>query len=129
MQLATESIADESSRPPDNADPAADPKTKADDPTKLFLVLEGGGAKGIAHVAAWKALDRLVAKPKEAVAPPPSDLGSERFVLTGVAGTSAGAVIAAFIAAGAKAEDLIDNNGEVPLCKTLNIRRFRDIFS
>jgi len=26
----------------------------------LFLVLEGGGAKGIAHVAAWEALEPLL---------------------------------------------------------------------
>lgn len=97
--------------------------------TELFLVLEGGGARGIAHVAAWGVLDELVAKPFDPVPRDiPSDLGKDRFRLTAVAGSSAGAIVAAFIAAGAKAEDLIDREGRVPLCEVLGVEYFYDIF-
>ena len=69
--------------------------------TALSLVLGGGGAKGIAHIAAWAALEPLISTPTRKVKDFPPDLGERRFQLTEVAGTSAGALMAAFIAAGA----------------------------
>lgn len=57
---------------------------------RAFVAFAGGGAKGVVHVGALKALeDRGVA-------------------LKGVAGTSAGALVAALIASGFRADDLID---------------------
>src|ERR1043166_5168668 len=95
----------------------------------LFLVLEGGGARGVAHVAAWRVLETLVSKPRESLTHLPSDeLGPDRFTLTAVAGTSAGAVAAAFIAAGARSGDLIDRDGRVPLRDVLGLEHFHDIF-
>jgi predicted acylesterase/phospholipase RssA len=95
----------------------------------LFLVLEGGGARGVAHVAAWRVLENLISKPRESLAASlPEVLGPERFKLTAVAGTSAGAVAAAFIAAGAKSSDLIDSAGRVPLCDVLGVGYFHDLF-
>jgi predicted acylesterase/phospholipase RssA len=96
--------------------------------TPLLLVLEGGGAKGIGHIAAWEVLARLVATPTEKVPELPPDLGDARFCLTGVAGTSAGALVAAFIAAGASASELIDAEGRVPLCSALGLNYFHEVF-
>lgn len=63
----------------------------------IFAIFEGGGAKGIAHIGALKALE------------------TNGFELAGVAGTSAGALIATLAAAGYKADDILnpdlaDNN-------------------
>ena len=56
----------------------------------IFAIFEGGGAKGIAHVGALKALE------------------ANNFQLAGVAGTSAGALIAALVAAGYAADDILN---------------------
>jgi predicted acylesterase/phospholipase RssA len=55
-------------------------------------------------------------------------LGKNRYTLAGVAGTSSGAVAAAFIAAGAKPDDIIDRKGRVPFCDELGLGRFLDLF-
>ena len=92
----------------------------------LFLVLEGGGAKGIAHVAAWEALEPLLEQiPADVLA---SGEKPKSFEITGVAGTSAGAVVAAFIAAGATSRHLVDSEGRIPLCDALGLESFHDIF-
>ena len=91
----------------------------------LFLVLEGGGAKGIAHVAAWEILEPLVEMKTKAWS---ATAEAPRFKLNGVAGTSAGAVVAAFIAAGATSDQLVDKFGRIPLCSELGIERFYDLF-
>lgn len=58
---------------------------------RAFVAFAGGGAKGVVHVGALKALE-------------------ERDVaLKGVAGTSAGAIVASLVAAGFRADDLIDS--------------------
>ena len=111
-----------------------EPQTAADQqltkrprkPSALYLVLEGGGAKGIAHIAAWEALEPLILKPNS----PRDDVRNDReqFELSGVAGTSAGAVVAAFIAAGATSKVLIDDSGRLPLCDALGLGHLRDIF-
>lgn len=56
--------------------------------TQCFAIFEGGGAKGLAHVGALKAAE------------------SRNLEFIGVAGASAGAIIAALVAAGFKADDL-----------------------
>jgi predicted acylesterase/phospholipase RssA len=105
-----------------------DAPASSEDESQLFLVLEGGGAKGIAHIAAWEALEGLVRKPGQEQPDIDARLGLRRYRLTGIAGTSAGAIAAAFIAAGAKASDLLDDKGRLPLCSALHIRRFHDLF-
>jgi predicted acylesterase/phospholipase RssA len=102
--------------------------TLGEDETALYLVLDGGGARGVAHVAAWRVLDTMVRKPGGPKPELPEELGAKRYVLAGVAGTSAGAIAAAFIAAGAKPDDLIDTKGRVPLLSELRLRRFSEIF-
>jgi NTE family protein len=57
---------------------------------KAFGIFEGGGAKGFAHIGALKAAEE------------------RRVKFIGVAGTSAGSIVAALIAAGYKADDLFD---------------------
>jgi predicted acylesterase/phospholipase RssA len=74
-------------------------------------------------------LQRFVARPKESWAPETSKkYGAEKFRLAGVAGTSAGAIAAVFIAAGAEANDLVDPDGRVPLCNVLGLDYFYDLF-
>jgi predicted acylesterase/phospholipase RssA len=56
----------------------------------IFAIFEGGGAKGIAHVGAYAAADEM------------------RFEFVGVAGASAGAIVAALIAVGFKPNDIFN---------------------
>jgi len=65
----------------------------------IFIAFEGGGAKGLAHVGALRGL-RTIANELESQ-------GVELNV-SGVAGTSAGAIVAALFAAGYSADELID---------------------
>lgn len=61
-----------------------------------FAIFQGGGAKGIGHVGALKAIE---------------DCGYE---LIGVAGASAGAIVAALVAAGHKADEIFNkDNGSL----------------
>lgn len=57
---------------------------------RAFVAVSGGGAKGVVHVGALKALELRGVR------------------LFGLAGTSAGAIVAALAAAGFKADELID---------------------
>jgi predicted acylesterase/phospholipase RssA len=56
----------------------------------IFAIFEGGGAKGIAHVGAYAAADEL------------------QFEFVGVAGASAGAIIASLIAVGFKPKNIFN---------------------
>ena len=60
----------------------------------IFAIFEGGGAKGIAHVGAYAAADEL------------------EFEFVGVAGASAGAIVASLIAVGFKPKKIF--NPEIP---------------
>lgn len=81
----------------------------------MFVALAGGGAKGLIHVGALRALeDRGVA-------------------FCGLAGTSAGAIVAALKAAGFSSRDLLDPDGGPTLIDQLseidpNFNRVTDIF-
>lgn len=56
----------------------------------IFAIFEGGGAKGVAHVGAVAAAESL------------------KLRLMGVAGASAGALVATLVAAGLRAKDILD---------------------
>lgn len=56
----------------------------------IFAIFQGGGAKGITHIGALKAIE------------------DEHMALVGVAGTSAGAIVAALAAVGYSADELLD---------------------
>jgi NTE family protein len=59
-------------------------------PPKVLLTFQGGGAKGIVHVGALKAVEEM------------------ELEVRGVAGTSAGAMVAALVAAGYSSREMID---------------------
>ncbi|CAM3356297.1 hypothetical protein BZK31_20735 [Pseudomonas floridensis] len=81
----------------------------------VFLAFQGGGAKGVVHAGALLAINDL-------------DLD-----IKGVAGTSAGSMIAALIAAGYTGEELVDPENKTHLFQTVTPRfgiyRATDIFS
>jgi NTE family protein len=62
-------------------------------PDPVFAIFEGGGAKGIAHVGALKAIELA------------------KLVTVGVAGASAGAIVAALKAVGYTADEIFDERG------------------
>ena len=63
-------------------------------PPRAFVAFSGGGARGLVHVGALKALE---------------DHGLH---VCGVAGTSAGAIVATLCAAGFSADDIVNSNGK-----------------
>ena len=63
--------------------------------TRCFCIFEGGGAKGIAHVGALRALE------------------DAKFKFVGFAGTSAGAIVAALAACGYTSRDLFGDEGSL----------------
>ncbi|MBF5094231.1 patatin [Azospirillum sp. INR13] len=84
-------------------------------PHRVFIALAGGGAKGLIHVGALRALE---------------DRDVE---FCGLAGTSAGAIVAALKAAGFSSRELIDPDGGPSVIDKLNeidpsIKRATDIF-
>lgn len=84
--------------------------TSAPSAKRVFLVFEGGGAKGIVHVGALRALE---------------EWGVE---ICGVAGTSAGAIVSALIAAGYRSHDLIAADGSSPVLRSLGLNHATDFF-
>jgi predicted acylesterase/phospholipase RssA len=68
---------------------------------KCFAIFEGGGAKGLAHVGALKAAEE------------------QKLEFAGIAGASAGAIIAVLIAAGYKADELYLWPGEPAVAQGL----------
>src|SRR5262245_55695553 len=80
----------------------------------VFLIFEGGGARCVAHIGALKALER------------------KGVTIRGVAGTSAGALIAVLVAAGYKAEEIFSAEGETagtsPILESVGLRVARDLF-
>jgi len=60
------------------------------DPRPIFLAMQGGGAKGVAHVGALTAIEGF------------------EYDIRGVSGTSAGSMVAALVAAGYKARELVN---------------------
>ena len=61
---------------------------------KAFVVLEGGGAKGVAHIGALRALEEL------------------DYEIIGIAGSSAGALVATLYALGLSSKDIIDEGSK-----------------
>ncbi|MGO8914534.1 MAG: patatin-like phospholipase family protein [Stellaceae bacterium] len=92
----------------------ADPSSLVS-PRRVFVAFAGGGAKGLIHVGALKALE-------------------DRHVqFRGLAGTSAGAVVASLKAAGFSASDILDPESGVSLIDSLReidhrIAKATDIF-
>ncbi|PLP87456.1 hypothetical protein CYD26_21385 [Pseudomonas sp. FFUP_PS_473] len=60
------------------------------DTRPIFLAMQGGGAKGVAHVGALKAIEKY------------------RYDIRGVSGTSAGSMVAALVSVGYKADEMVN---------------------
>jgi NTE family protein len=71
-------------------------------PLRVFVAMEGGGAKGLVHIGALKALEEVK--------------GVE---FCGLAGTSAGAILAALKAAGFGADEIVDPENKTTILKFL----------
>ena len=65
-------------------------KQNPTDPRPIFLAMQGGGAKGVAHVGALSAIEKF------------------QYEIRGVSGTSAGSMVAALVSSGYKAEELVN---------------------
>ena len=63
--------------------------------TRVFCVFEGGGAKGVAHVGALRAIENI-----------------EEYEVKGFAGTSAGAIVAALAAVGWSSHELVTQHDD-----------------
>ena len=80
------------------------------DARRVFLAFEGGGAKGIVHVGALRALER------------------QDIQISGAAGTSAGAIVASLVAAGYGSRDLVADDGSSPVLRSIGLERATDFF-
>ncbi|MDY1019484.1 patatin-like phospholipase family protein [Pseudomonas coleopterorum] len=65
-------------------------KKRPVDPRPIFLAMQGGGAKGVAHVGALKAIEKF------------------HYDIRGVSGTSAGSMVAALVSVGYKADEMVN---------------------
>ncbi|WP_027803608.1 patatin-like phospholipase family protein [Paraburkholderia dilworthii] len=83
------------------------PQMAQDTARPVFLAFQGGGARGIAHVGGLAAVN---------------DLG---LPVAGVAGTSAGAIMAALVAAGYRADQLLDPDAGTHLLQKVAGGRFK----
>lgn len=87
-------------------------------PLEIFLVFEGGGAKGVVHVGAYHAIVNGASNPLWPA-----------LRVKGVGGASVGALIASLIAAGYQPDDLIKRDGTMPaLNAELGIKHAEDLF-
>ncbi|MBV8187651.1 MAG: patatin-like phospholipase family protein [Alphaproteobacteria bacterium] len=77
---------------------------------RIFLAFEGGGAKGVVHVGALRALE------------------TQDFQIAGVAGTSAGAIVASLVAAGYTSSELISADGSSPALEAIGLESATDFF-
>lgn len=91
------------------------PTGKTADPPGAYLVFEGGGAKGLVHVGALRAIEEL-------------RIADRPLAILGASGTSAGAIMAALVAAGYKADDLFAPDGSRTLLTDLGYVQATDLF-
>jgi len=96
--------------PGGTTDPAAAPPD-----ARAFVAFAGGGAKGLAHVGALRALEQQPVR------------------IVGYAGTSAGAIVAALAAAGLTSDDMVGSEGARTLIDEIHkvsprIARLTDLF-
>lgn len=93
-----------------------DDDKSASAPTDVVLTFQGGGAKAIVHVGALAAVEQAELK------------------VRGVAGTSAGAIVAALAAVGYTSAEMLDSSGNTQniidtVGKSLGVKRPADLFS
>lgn len=71
---------------------------------KVYVAFQGGGARGVAHIGALRALEASLVELDDALQQ------RTKPVICGLAGTSAGSIVAALVACGYKADNLLDRN-------------------
>ena len=81
-------------------------ETTSAEARKVYVVFQGGGARGAVHVGALKALELAKFPPKDLSKP------ATRPEIIGVAGTSAGSIMAALVSAGYQSDQIIDVSGK-----------------
>ena len=81
-------------------------ETTSAEARKVYVVFQGGGARGAVHVGALKALELANFPPKDLSKP------ATKPEIVGVAGTSAGSIMAALVAAGYQSDQIIDISGK-----------------
>jgi predicted acylesterase/phospholipase RssA len=81
----------------------------ADQTVKVVVAFEGGGAKGIVHVGAFREIERASTENRAKIYQ-----HWPKYELRAVAGTSMGSLIAALIAAGYRSDDMVP---EVPMMR------------
>jgi len=87
---------------------------------EVFLVLEGGGAKGLAHIGAYRVISDTLETSSGATWP--------RLKIRGVAGSSVGALVGSLITVGYKPDEIVDRQGRLKIAKQLKIRDIDDLF-
>lgn len=90
--------------------------TLANREIKTTVVFQGGGAKGICHVGALRAIEDAN-----------SDSQLPTFVIHGVAGTSIGALMAALVSVGYCSKELIADDGRFPICDDRGLKIPKDL--
>ncbi len=96
------------------------PSPLAGEPLGIYLVLEGGGARGVAHVGTYCAIADTEHPDSQAIWP--------KIQIKGVAGTSVGALVAALIAVGYQPKQIISEDGTVELAQLLGVTSFDQVF-
>ncbi|UOV05958.1 patatin-like phospholipase family protein [Pseudoxanthomonas mexicana] len=80
---------------------------------KVYVAFQGGGARGVAHIGALRALEASLIELDDALQQ------RTKPIICGLAGTSAGSIIAALVACGYKADNLLDRNHNDHLLKNV----------
>lgn len=98
----------------------------------VYVAFEGGGARGVAHVGALRALENPTELPPDNandITDTPVGTSMEgRFEILGTAGTSAGAIMAALVAAGYTSDELLSEDGGDSLLKRLGFTSMTELF-
>jgi hypothetical protein len=93
-------------------------------PVRVTLTFEGGGAKGIGHFGAWRA----ISEGNQAGDADPVYGTMPRYKVEAVSGTSSGSLVAALYAAGYDIDDVLPTRGRSQALKDAGLRRLVDIF-
>ncbi|HFF2829479.1 TPA: patatin-like phospholipase family protein [Stenotrophomonas maltophilia] len=102
-------------------DVATNPQGLAVVEQNVFVAFQGGGARGVVHVGGLRALEDGLGEADE------SDSSPIRLKLVGVAGTSAGSIVAALVASGRTSDDLYDPTTGDHLLSTLQGGAYRSL--
>ena len=92
----------------------------------VILALEGGGARGIAHVSALKEIEKSNNDSLRSLGP---QYWWPRYNIAGVCGTSIGALVASLIASGYSSDELFDEKEGKLTSAAMENAEFKSIWS